>query len=326
MFKNFLIVFALTILFLPSIAQKKKGKKKATPVVNAKSAEQLKAEDDARKQASLEADNKKKAELEAERLRRLAEYEAKIKRVVSPDSRNKYSSRPILDKDIMFKKTVWRRLDMLEKQNKSFMSINKELPTLILEYIKMKKITAYESDSLDEGKVLTDVKFSQNLQDPNNQMPDTSGMSKEDIAQILAQSREINTKQLTLLELKEDVIFDKKRSRIYYDIISIAVYIPAALNPRGFNQVISTVKYKDLVEIFKKDNRAIWFNRDNDSEHRNFSDAFDLRLFSSYIIKVNNPNDELIQDTYGGDAKKGRYGSEKAALDLMEYEHNLWEF
>jgi len=326
MLKNILVVLILSIVFLPSFAQKKQTKKKSGAAVNVKSAEQLKVDGDAKKQAALEADNKRKAEAEAERLRRLAEYEAKIKRVISPDSKNKYSSRPILDKDVMFKKTVWRRLDMLEKQNKSFMSINRELPTLILEYIKMRKLTAYETDSLEEGRVLSDIKFSQNLQDPNNQMPDTSGMSKEDIAQILSQSREINTKQLTYIEVKEDVIFDKKRSRIYYDIISIAVYIPAALNPRGFNQVIAAVKFKDVIEIFKKDNRAIWFNRDNDSEHRNFSDAFDLRLFSSYIIKVNNPNDELIQDTYGGDAKKGRYGSEKAALDLMEYEHNLWEF
>jgi gliding motility associated protien GldN len=190
----------------------------------------------------------------------------------------------------------------------------------------MKKITAYKSDSLEEGTVLKDAEFSSNLQDPNNQMPDTSGMAKEDIAQILSQSREINSKQLTLIEIKEDVIFDKKRSRMYYDIISVSVFIPAALNPRGFNQVVATVKYKDLVEIFKKDNRALWFNRDNDSEHRNFADAFELRLFSSYIIKVNNPNDELIVDTYGGDAKRGRYGSEKAALDIMEFEHNLWEF
>lgn len=329
MLKYSVIILLVFLSSLGSFAQKKgsKSKKKTSvPVVSTKSAEQIKAEEDAKKQAALEAENKRKAELEAERLRRLAEYEAKIKRVLSPDNRNKYSARPILDKDVMFKKTVWRRLDMLEKQNRYFMSVNKELPTLILEYIKMKKITAYESDSLDEGKLLTDAKFTSNLQDPNNQMPDTSGMSKDDIAAILAQSREINTKQLTLVDLKEDVIFDKKRSRMYYDIIAVTVYIPAALNPRGFNQAIATVKFKDLVELFKKDNRAIWFNRDNDSEHRNFSDAFDLRLFSSFIIKVNNPSDELVQDTYGGDPKKGRYGSEKAALDIMEYEHNLWEF
>lgn len=326
MLKYIFILSSVIFFSVTSVQAQKKGAKKKTAAAPTKSPEQLKAEEDARKQAALEEENKKKAAAEAERQRKLAEYEAKIKRVLSPDNKNKYSVRPILDKDVMFKKTVWRRLDMLEKQNRNFMSVNKELPTLILEYIKMGKLKAYTTDSLDEGTVLTDAKFKENLQDPNNQMPDTAGMSKEDIAQIMSQDRSINAKQLTLIELKEDVIFDKKRSRIYYDIIAVTVYIPAALNPRGFNQAVASVKFKDLFEIFKNDNRAIWFNRDNDSEHRNFADAFELRLFSSYIIKVSNPNDELIVDTYGGDAKKGRYGSEKAALDLMEYEHNLWEF
>lgn len=318
-----LVLFSLNF----SYAQKKgKAKVKTAANPNAKTAEQIKAEEDAKKQAKLEEDNRKKAEAEAERQRKLAEYEAKIKRVVSSDSKNKNSSRPILDKDIMFKKGVWRRLDMKEKQNKNFMSLNHELPSLIIDYIKMGKITPYMSDSLDDGRLMTMETFVQNLQDPNNQMPDTAGMSKEDIAQILGQDRNLDPKQLTLIGLKEDVIFDKKRSRFYYDIISLTVYIPASMNPRGFDQPVATVKFKELIELFKKDNRAIWFNRDNDAEHRNYADAFDLRLFSSYIIKVSNPNDELIQDTYGGDAKAGRYGSEKAALDLMEYEHNLWEF
>jgi gliding motility associated protien GldN len=226
----------------------------------------------------------------------------------------------------MFRKTVWRFLDMNEKQNRNFMSVNKEITTLIIEYIKLGKLKAYYSDSLDDGRILTEAEFAQNLMDPGNQMPDTVGMTAEEKKQIMSVDRTINPKQLTLIGLKEDVIFDKRRSRFYYDIMSLTIYIPAAMNPRGFNQPVATVKYKDVVELFKKDNRAIWFNRDNDAEHRNFADAFDLRLFASYIYKVSNPDNELIVDTYGGDLKAGRYGSEKVALDLMEFEHNLWEF
>jgi gliding motility associated protien GldN len=320
----FLVFFSCSLSF----AQKAKGKKTKKSVVApstiaAKPASS--SSQDLAQRKSMEEEEKRKL-AEAERQRRLAEFEAKIKRVIAPDNKNKYSVRPILDKDIMFRKSVVRRLDMKEKQNRNFMSSNKELPTLILEYIKYGKIKPYASDSLDEGRVFTEAEFMSNLADPNNVMPDTTGMSKEDIKQILGQDRSINTKLLTLVDLKEDVIFDRKRSRVYYDIQSLTVYIPASINPRGFDQRVATVKYKELVEVFKKDNRAIWFNRENDSEHRNFSDAFDLRLFSSFIVKVSSPTDELIVDTYGGDAKKGRFGSEKAALDLMEFEHNLWEF
>ncbi|MDX2188876.1 MAG: gliding motility protein GldN [Bacteroidota bacterium] len=323
------LLFCFLLAFSTLIYAQKKGKgkvKTSAPAVPTKSAEQLKAEQDAANAAKLEEENKKKAEAEAERQRKLAEYEAKIKRTISPDNYNKYSVHPVLDKDIMFKKTVWRRLDMKEKQNKGFMSTNHEIPTIILEYIKLGKLKPYKTDSLEEGAVLTDEQFKSNIADPNNIMPDTAGMSPEEKAQIMGQSRDIDPKQLTLIDIKEDVLFDKKRSRMYYDIIAITVYIPAAMNPRGFNQPVASVKYKDLAELFKKDNRAVWFNRENDAEHKNFTDAFDLRLFSSFIIKVSNPNDELIVDTYGGDPKAGRYGSEKAASDMMEYEHNLWEF
>ncbi|MDX2195830.1 MAG: gliding motility protein GldN [Cytophagales bacterium] len=325
--RKYLFIIVLAIFATAGYAQK--GKKKAVPAAPAtpvKSAEQLKAEQDAAKAAALEEENKKKAAAEEERTRKLAEYEAKIKRVVSPDKYNKYSIHPILDKDIMFRKTVWRRLDMKEKQNKGFMSSSKELPVLIIEYLKMGKLKAYATDSLDEGKSLTEEQFKANLVDPNNIMPDTTGMSEEEKKQLLSQSRDIDPKLLTLIDIKEDVIFDKKRSRMYYDIIAFTLYIPAAINPRGFNQPVAVIKYKDLCEQFRKDGRAIWFNRENDAEHKNFVDAFDLRLFSSFIIKVSNPYDELIVDTYGGDPKAGRYGSEKASVDIMEYEHNLWEF
>ncbi|TAF74782.1 MAG: gliding motility protein GldN [Bacteroidetes bacterium] len=330
MLRNTLISCTLLLALgvTPIFAQKKK-KGATTSAVPSKSAEQLKAEADAANQAKLDEENKKKAEAEAERQRKLAEYEAKIRRVISPDNFNKYSARPILDKDIMYRKMVWRFLDMKEKQNKGFMSVNHELPTLIMEYIKLGKLKPYKTDSLDDGLLLTDEQFKANTVDPNVQPPDTTGMApdeKKEAMKSYANSAYLDPKLMTLMSLKEDAIFDRKRSRMYYDILALTIYIPASINPRGFNQPVASVKFKDLVELFRKDNRANWFNRENDAEHRNFIDAFDLRLFSSFIYKISNPNDEQIVDTYGGDLKKGRYGSEKAANDLMEFEHNLWEF
>ena len=77
---------------------------------------------------------------------------------------------------------------------------------------------------------------------------------------------------------------------------------------------------------FRNDPRAIWFNSQNDSEHRNMADAFDLRLFSSYLIKVSNPKDQYLADIYTGTAKQAILAAQWKANELMEYEHNLWEF
>lgn len=314
----------VSIIFAQAKKKGKAGAKSSNTAAAAAAAAQAEQDRLAKEKADAEA---KRLEEDANRAKAEAEREKRTLREIKSDNYNQYSYRAILDKDIMFKKTVWRRLDLKEKQNKAFMTSGRELPTLIMEYIKRGKIKAYSSDSLDDGKVLTMDEFKAKLKDPNaGDIGDTAGMSADEIKQLLGQNTDIDTKLMTLVDLKEDVIFDRKRSRMYYDIMSITVYIPASLNPRGFDMPVATVKYKELADNFKKDKRAAWFNRENDAEHRNYVDAFDLRLFNSFLIKVSNPEDELIIDTYGGDQRAGRYGAEKAAMDLLEYENNLWEF
>jgi len=79
-------------------------------------------------------------------------------------------------------------------------------------------------------------------------------------------------------------------------------------------------------KVFRDNPKALWFNPYNDAEHRNLEHAFELRLFSSYLIKISNPSDEYLVDTYGGDPKTGIMASQWKAFELLEYEHNLWEF
>lgn len=250
---------------------------------------------------------------------------------------NPNSVRPIHSSDIMYKKTVMRAIDLREKQNKSLFALNKEVTRIIMDAVKEGKLKAYSSDSLDLGKLLTKEEFMEKTKIPS----ETPELTPEEIEFQKSQAQDnvfggnatpVNTvnfyspTQLYQMELIEDFLFDKQRSRVYYDIQSITMKIPAEFNVKGYEQPIATFKYKDLVEVFKKDPRALWFNPENDQEHRNMADAFDLRLFSSYIIKVSNPDNFMIQDIYSESAKQGIMASYWAANQLMEYEHNLWEF
>jgi hypothetical protein len=71
--------------------------------------------------------------------------------------------------------------------------------------------------------------------------------------------------------------------------------------------------------------KAIWFNPQNDAQHKNLADAFELWLFNSYIVKVSNPSDARLDEIYGGQ-QQGILASQQAAADLIEYEYNLWSF
>ena len=153
---------------------------------------------------------------------------------------------------------------------------------------------------------------------------------------------------LYLIELKEDLIFDRRTSRMKHDIQSITLVIPQGTNAASelADVRIATFKYKDLYAYFKETYeasqqkgtfegiRACWYNPENPRRHMSLADAMELRLFSSRIIKVSNPADDsiitIVNDEYKGqenkNAQKVLYMSQTLEYDLMEYEHNLWEY
>ena len=247
---------------------------------------------------------------------------------------NKHSVRAIEASDVMFKKTITRALDLREKQNMPLYSRNMEMTALLINAISKGTIKAYENDSLNTQ--LTIDEFSAKIS-----TPEALAMLKADSNELILEHgdnwKEIRdgvlsdcytARDLYQLEIKENVLFDKQRSRMYYDIQSITIYIPAEhpKNEKGIQLAVASFSYKELVEQLFKDNpKALWFNCQNDKEHKNLSDAFDLRLFSSYIVKVSNGNDAYLSDLYN-DQQKGIMASNWAAQELLEYEHNLWEF
>jgi gliding motility associated protien GldN len=246
---------------------------------------------------------------------------------------NPLSVRPIHVSDIMWKKTLLRAIDLREKQNKPLFSRNREITRLLMDAVMKGDLTIYANDSLDR-KITIDEYNEAML------IPVEGGTMTEEEKQIALANGDSSVLQsggpayyfptdLYQLTIKEDLIFDKQRSRLYYDIIALTMYVPADLpsNIKGIEQVVASFSYKELVEkVFKDNPKAIWFNVQNDQQHKNLADAFDLRLFSSYITKVSNPNDAYLVDIYGGDQQKGIMASQWAAMELLEFEHNLWEF
>ena len=132
--------------------------------------------------------------------------------------------------------------------------------------------------------------------------------------------------QLSIIRLKEDMIFDKIRSRLYYEIQSIELLIPADQTATGLEKTVGVFRYKDLEQLFRSEpDRAIWYNRQNTAKHLNMADAFILRLFHARIVKVSNPRNDWIQDIYV-DPKAALIESQQVEDQLIEYEHNLWEY
>ena len=289
------------------------------------------------------------------------------------------SHRPIPLSDQMFRKSIWRQVDLREKQNKPMFSEGKEISRVILEAVRRGELQTYKNDSLTSTLTPTEVQSNSSYVDAVDKLSadeiaagfkpesgaaddgwgaaktkkpvpkkvaklDAAGKPMKDkkgkvimvnapaAATVAAAPKpagnEYRPKDIYEMEIKEDMIFDKKRSRMYHDIKSITLLVPSTLasNTSGIEKPIGTFKYSDLVKVFRANpQNAIWFNAENDAQHKNLADAFELWLFNSYITKVSNAGDSRLDDIYGG-AQQGILAAQQTAADLIEYEYNLWSF
>lgn len=319
---------------------------------------------------------------------------------------NQFSSRPIADGDVMMKRTLWRRVDLKEKQNISMFSKNNEITRYLLDAAKAGLIDAFVNDSC--ATKITGDELHKRILIPNQ----TAGLSEEEIAagfgdaakkedgwdskaktdptkqaataddgwgnakkdakkeavaeddgwgppkkksskkggktdvakaeepvveqpkvdsttfntQVAATEEEYFPDQLSILEVKEDWVFDKKRSRLYNDIQTLTIVLPSDQTATGLELPVASFKWKDVERLFRSDpKKYIWYNTHNTAQNKNLADAFDLRLFYGRITKFSNANDKAFLDIYNGE-KEALIKSLNYEQELMELEHGLWEY
>ena len=188
----------------------------------------------------------------------------------------------------------------------------------------------------DEKSGVTDDKVYAALQDNTGKEPTTNSGVWQDQGPM---NIKLDRASVIGIDLIEDVIFDKRKSRLTYDILAIGVCL---LDPAsGEIQTRFYIRYSDLctqIERLYRSKRAterqsvVWQNRYNPSESKKFTDAFKLRLFHGIIKKVENPDDQsIMQVIYDKNKGKGSYAEGVYAMwekemQMMEKEHNLWEF
>lgn len=276
---------------------------------------------------------------------------------------NENSVYPIRESDILLKKRIWRRVDLNEKQNKPFFAYNNEISKIIIEAVKAGVLTPYTNDSLKTRMSRED--FVEKLQIPNQggglteeekamgfgeesteggggwddsgwgsepaadagSGSSKSGSGSTDAASTASSGIEFLPREINVLELMEDMIFDKRRSRLYWDIQGVKLIIPASKFDTGLLREVAVFKYKDLEQLFRSmPGEAVWFNPNNNAGHLNLADAFTLRLFNGRIVKVANPDDSYLVDIYNRSPKDGLMASQWIEQQLLEMEHELWEF
>jgi gliding motility associated protien GldN len=259
----------------------------------------------------------------------------------------------------LYRFRVWRNVNLRERQNAGFKSAKSDIGDFLIKAIKNGSLVAYDGDSVKAAKTTEEVMMlnkaiKQAAYNPQQTYTTTEQVSyqgknyastrNDNIGHLptdsewwelsAEQDAVLQANQIAELQIVEDVIFDRRRSRLYYDIqyIGIIVERDGQYNPMGY------VYYKEFARLVEKSahskslderDRVQWRNRYNPAENKNFVDAFKLRLFHGIIEKVENPDDRTIEQVYSSNGRT--YGESVFArweeeMKLMEKEHNLWEY
>lgn len=228
------------------------------------------------------------------------------------------SVRKVHISDVMYRMQIWRVLDLREKCNQPFFAKDNQITKAIIDEVYAGRLNAYAKDSLT--KLLTLDEFKEKVIDPASAQVDADGNPIPNTGMPFMAS------QLYILKFRENLLFDKQRSRFYYDVQTVTLFIPAEFNTiKGTETEVASFKYKDLVKTFKNMPNAKWYNSQNRAEDKKISDAIDLRLFCSRIIKMSNPKDAMIEDMpeYNTTDKSILIASQKYEYDLVAKENEV---
>ena len=231
------------------------------------------------------------------------------------------SVRKVHISDVMYRMQIWRVLDLREKCNQPFFAKDNQITKAIIDEVYAGRLNAYAKDSLT--KLLTLQEFKDKVIDPSSAQVDADGNPIPNTGMPFMAS------QLYILKFRENLLFDKQRSRFYYDVQTVTLFVPAEFNTiKGTETEVASFKYKDLVKVFKNMPNAKWYNSQNRAEDKKISDAIDLRLFCSRIIKMSNPKDAMIEDMpeYNTSDKAILIASQKYEYDLVAKENEVWDY
>lgn len=230
--------------------------------------------------------------------------------------------------DVMWSRTVWRKLDMREKMNHPIyypIEATKErisLVQLMLNALGEGSLTAYDAMN-DEFSTPLSWNSVRNFGSRIDTIYVPSPDPPYDVEMKLVQ-KEFDPSTVKEFRIKEVWFFDKQRSELNVRIVGICPVAenidPTTGEVRGLSPMF-WVYFPELRNILST---TRVFTRFNGNMEMTYDDLFWKRMFSSYIYKVQNVYDRKISDYTAG--INSMLESEKVKDDIFNLESDLWEY
>ena len=235
--------------------------------------------------------------------------------------------------DAVYRHKIWREIDTRQKINLPFKysadedNGNQRFISILLQAIQDSAVTVFSSIDDRFTTPMTKGEVAKAIGGDEVDVPiyDSLGV----LTGSKKMRNEINLDSIYKFRIKEEVIFDKESSRLFFRILGIAP-VKNIVTTMGVNlgeTELFWVYYPDMRATFSK---YEVYNGKNFGARMSWEELFESRMFYGRIIKstIDNPYDQLIKNYKGL--------SENGVLQLMEgenitekifnYEQDLWSY
>ena len=235
--------------------------------------------------------------------------------------------------DAVYRHKIWREIDTREKLNLPFRFSadenggNQRFISILLQAIQDSAVTVFSNiddrfttpmTTGEVAKVVSGEEIDVPIIDSNGVTTGTRKMRND-----------VNLDSFYKFRIKEEVIFDKESSRLFWRILGIAP-VKSVITPAGVylgETELFWVYYPDMRATFAK---YEVYNGKNYGARMSWEDLFEGRMFYGRIIKstIDNPYDRFINQ-YPGLKDKGilqLLEGENIKEKIFNYEQDLWAY
>ena len=232
--------------------------------------------------------------------------------------------------DVKYSKRIQRDIDLRQKQNKILMWPRSHFGEFIYDAVTKNAsgdpiFRAYKNDSFvsfySASEIVGRAGTEEVIQIQDPLYPDDPYMVID--TTIITIYDPYKMKKVRLLE---DWIFDHKHSVFFPRIIALAPLFQRDVSGIALpEEPMFWVKWDEVRNIFSQ--REV-FNNFNDAARISYLDFFELRMFSSFIVKESNMYDFYIRDfeEFRDDGVAALLKGEEIKNNLFLFEHDLWEY
>ncbi len=235
--------------------------------------------------------------------------------------------------DAVYRHKIWREIDTREKLNNPFNysadedNGNQRFISILLKAIQDSAVTVFSNiddrfttpmTKAEVAKIIGGDEIEVPIFDENGNQTGTKKMRPE-----------INLDSFYKFRIKEEVIFDKESSRLFWRILGVAP-VKNVITSMGVNlgeTELFWAYYPDMRPVFASYDV---YNGKNFGARMSWEELFETRMFSGRIIKstIDNPRDMYIKN-YKGLTENGilqLYEGENIKEKIFNYEQDLWSY